>query len=149
MVSCGSLKAEIAWVAGADNNDPVTEYTVYYNTSFDKPVQYTEGARTSARKLSAEVCWMLLHFSDHKYINKNYHTGKNSFACDEYILMQWQYLFRRVAILVIAFYVYFSTVADTLLGSRVNNPSNLDFSIYCHEPGQNSIFWNQYVSRKC
>lgn len=63
MVSCGSQKAEIAWVAGADNNDPITEYTVYYNTSFDKPDQYTEGTKTNARKLSAQVCRMLLDSS--------------------------------------------------------------------------------------
>ena len=27
-----------------------------------------------------------------------------------------------------------------LLSNRVNNPSNLDFSIYCHEPQKNSMF---------
>ena len=39
-----------------------------------------------------------------------------------------------------AFNVYFSTVADTLLSNRVNNPSKLDFSAYCHEPQKNSMF---------
>jgi hypothetical protein len=39
-----------------------------------------------------------------------------------------------------AFNIYFCTVANTLLSNRVNNPSNLDFSRYCHEPQKNSMF---------
>jgi len=53
--SCSTQKAEVQWSPGSDNNDPVRQYIVYYNTSFDEPDRFTEGARVTARHHSAAV----------------------------------------------------------------------------------------------
>lgn len=37
LVVCSSTTAELAWMSSANNNDPVIDYTVYYNTSLDLP----------------------------------------------------------------------------------------------------------------
>lgn len=55
MVSCSTLKAEVAWIPGSDNNDPIIEYIIYYNTSFDEPDTFREGTRTSSNKQLAQV----------------------------------------------------------------------------------------------
>ncbi|ELT99433.1 hypothetical protein CAPTEDRAFT_120325, partial [Capitella teleta] len=56
MRSCGSNTAEITWTPGSDNNVPISEYIVFYNTSFDAAGEYTEGARVDAStQLSAKV----------------------------------------------------------------------------------------------
>jgi len=33
LIGCGTGSADVGWNAGSDNNDPITEYIVYYNTS--------------------------------------------------------------------------------------------------------------------
>jgi len=55
LASCGTLKAVVQWSPGSDNNDPILQYIVYYNTSFDEPDQFIEGARVTARRQSADV----------------------------------------------------------------------------------------------
>ena len=55
LTSCGTLKAVIEWSPGSDNNEPITQYIVYYNTTFDEPDRFTEGARATARHHSAAV----------------------------------------------------------------------------------------------
>jgi len=55
LTSCGVLRADVAWSPGSDNNDPVVEYIIYHNTSFDETGQFTEAARVSARRHSAAV----------------------------------------------------------------------------------------------
>jgi len=39
----------VEWSPGSDNNDPIMDYIVYYNTSFDEPDNFIEGARVPAR----------------------------------------------------------------------------------------------------
>ena len=55
LTSCGTLKAVVEWSPGSDNNDPIVQYIVYYNTSFDEPDRFTEGARATARHQSAAI----------------------------------------------------------------------------------------------
>jgi hypothetical protein len=62
MVSCGTKRAEIEWVAGVDNNDPITEYHVYYNTSFDKTDSFTKVMTTTGQKLKTSVCFIMLDY---------------------------------------------------------------------------------------
>ena len=38
----------MTWTPGNDNNDPITGYVVYFNTSLDEPGKYEEGARVNA-----------------------------------------------------------------------------------------------------
>ena len=35
MESCAATSAQVMWEPSSDNNDPVIDFTVYYNTSFD------------------------------------------------------------------------------------------------------------------
>jgi len=55
LTSCATIKAVVEWSPGSDNNDPVTQYIVYYNTSFDEPDRFTEGTRVNAMHRSAKV----------------------------------------------------------------------------------------------
>jgi len=43
------------WTPGSDNNDPISHYIIYYNTSFDEPDLFTEGTRVSASRDYASV----------------------------------------------------------------------------------------------
>jgi len=49
------LQATVVWTPGSDNNDPILEYIVYYNTSFDEQDRFTEGRRVPASRTSAAV----------------------------------------------------------------------------------------------
>ena len=40
MESCGTKTAQVKWEHSGDNNDPVIDFTVYYNTSFDPEGEY-------------------------------------------------------------------------------------------------------------
>jgi len=53
--SCGTQRADVNWTPGSDNNDPILQYIVYYNTSFDEPDQFIEGTRVNAAHHSAAV----------------------------------------------------------------------------------------------
>jgi len=55
LTSCGTQKADVRWTPSSDNNDPILQYIVYYNTSFDEPDQFIEGARVTANRHSASV----------------------------------------------------------------------------------------------
>jgi len=55
LTGCGTLKAIVVWTPGSDNNAPITEYIVYYNTSFDEQDRFTEGARVDASRMTAAV----------------------------------------------------------------------------------------------
>lgn len=52
---CGTLRADVQWTPGSDNNDRILQYIVYYNTSFDEPDQFIEGTRVLASQHSAAV----------------------------------------------------------------------------------------------
>lgn len=43
MDACGSSAAQITWEPSSNNNDPIIDFTVYYNTSFDDPDIYHIG----------------------------------------------------------------------------------------------------------
>jgi len=45
----------VNWTPGSDNNDPIVEYIVYYNTSFEEPDRFIEGGRVFATQHSAAV----------------------------------------------------------------------------------------------
>ena len=53
--SCSSWLAVVSWSPGSDNNDPISHYIIYYNTSSDEPDRFTEGARVSGNHHSANV----------------------------------------------------------------------------------------------
>lgn len=55
MRSCGATTAEISWTPGSDNNVPIEQYIVYYNTSYDAAGEYTEGTRVGSTKQSARI----------------------------------------------------------------------------------------------
>jgi len=55
LTQCGTLKAVVVWTPGNDSNAPITEYIVYYNTTFDEQDRFTEGARVDASRTSAAV----------------------------------------------------------------------------------------------
>lgn len=55
LTSCGALKAVVEWSPGSDNNDRILQYIVYYNTSFDEPDRFTEGAKVIASRHSTAV----------------------------------------------------------------------------------------------
>ena len=51
---CGSRAADIFWEPGNDNNEPILEYIVYYNTTFDDEnvfheAQVVDGSLNTAR----------------------------------------------------------------------------------------------------
>ena len=52
---CGTLKAVVVWTPGNDSNAPITQYIIYYNTSFDEQDRFTEGARVDGRHRKAAV----------------------------------------------------------------------------------------------
>jgi len=45
---CSHTVAEVAWQAGSDNNEPILDYIVQYNTSTDGPDVRHEGAMVDA-----------------------------------------------------------------------------------------------------
>jgi receptor-type tyrosine-protein phosphatase zeta len=50
---CYNSYTQIAWEASNDNNEPIIEYIVYYNTSFDYPGSFKEDQRVSKETLLA------------------------------------------------------------------------------------------------
>ncbi len=55
MKVCGSGFAEITWEPGNENNDEVISFHVFYNTSFDSPGEYHEGAEVLRGTHTAKV----------------------------------------------------------------------------------------------
>lgn len=47
--------AIVVWTPGNDSNARITEYIVYYNTSFDEQDRFTEGARVEGIFTRAKV----------------------------------------------------------------------------------------------
>ncbi len=55
LFSCSSTRAEVTWTAGEENNDVVTEFILYYNTSFDAQGTFHEGERVPRGRTSASI----------------------------------------------------------------------------------------------
>jgi len=52
---CSSTVAELAWRSGSNNNEPILDYIVEYNTSMDSPDVRHEGAVVDAGVRSAVI----------------------------------------------------------------------------------------------
>jgi len=55
LLRCSPTAAEVAWQPGDDNNEPITDYVVEYNTSIDAPDVRHEGAVVSVNVHSAVI----------------------------------------------------------------------------------------------
>jgi receptor-type tyrosine-protein phosphatase zeta len=55
LASCGHSAAEVLWEPSSDNNDPIINFYVYYNTSFDQPDEYTEGSVVEPDEKRAKI----------------------------------------------------------------------------------------------
>ena len=55
MTKCMTKVASITWLPGRANNDEITKYEVYYNSTYDPPGKYHRGAHTRRGRHSAEI----------------------------------------------------------------------------------------------
>jgi len=55
LISCTATAAEVAWHPSRNNNDPIIDYTVYYNSSDNPEEAYHEGPKTPGHKYLIKV----------------------------------------------------------------------------------------------
>lgn len=53
--TCAANYATIEWASGKDNNDPITQYIVYYNTSHDEIGKFNSTSPVQAGKLMTTI----------------------------------------------------------------------------------------------